>query len=333
MNVQLVKQNTKTKNNLAGTEIGLGLAALGRPEYINLRSHPDADKSIDAYRSNALRVMDYAYKNKIRHFDTAASYGKGEEFLLEWNNKHGYKDVKLSSKWGYSYVANWEIGFKGQHEIKEHSLAKLQEQWIEARKLLPALKLYQIHSATFESGILENADVLNALYEIKESTGVKLGLSVSGVKQSEILETALNIKIKGKTLFDSFQATFNILEQSTFRILQKIMQHNKKVIVKEGLANGRLFENKNYLHYKKLYDLLDRLSNKYGVGVDAIALRFIMDFLEPQLVLSGASTINQLNENIQARKFVLNKSEVSELQSFSSKRDKYWRERSLLLWH
>jgi hypothetical protein len=30
---------------------------------------------------------------------------------------------------GYTYVANWELGFSGTHEVKEHSLDKLLEQW------------------------------------------------------------------------------------------------------------------------------------------------------------------------------------------------------------
>jgi hypothetical protein len=29
---------------------------------------------------------------------------------------------------GYTYVANWELGFSGTHEVKEHSLDKLLEQ-------------------------------------------------------------------------------------------------------------------------------------------------------------------------------------------------------------
>lgn len=315
------------------TQIGLGLAALGRPEYINVRSYPDGDKSIEAYKSNAMKVMDYAYEHGVRYFDTAASYGKGEQFLLEWNTKHTYDDVKLSSKWGYSYVADWEIGFKGQHEIKEHSLAKLQEQWKEARKLLPALETYQIHSATFESGVLENSDVLQALNKIKEETGVKIGLSVSGANQSELLEAAFSININGIGLFDSYQATFNILEQSSYKILQKILDHKKNVIIKEGLANGRLFENKNYLNYKSLYMRLNELSIKYGVGADAIALRFIMDSLEPQLLLSGASNTTQLSQNLLANRFRLDSNEVSELKSFAKVPDQYWKERSLLLWN
>ena len=99
-------------------------------------------------------VLDEAYKMGVRYFDTAPSYGKGEAFLHEWNTKTNHPDVVLGTKWGYTYVANWELGFKGQHEIKEHSIEKLVGQWQVSKQMLPKLKYYQVHSATFESGIL-----------------------------------------------------------------------------------------------------------------------------------------------------------------------------------
>jgi aryl-alcohol dehydrogenase-like predicted oxidoreductase len=306
---------------------------LGRPEYINLRSQLDPDKSIEAYRENAFEVMDYAYKNGVRYFDAAASYGKGEQFLLDWNSERAYKDAHLSSKWGYSYVANWEIGFKGAHEIKEHSLTKLMEQWQKAREMLPALETYQIHSATFESAVLENTEILQMLYKIKESAGLKIGISVSGYNQSEVLRAALAVKVDGIPLFDSYQVTYNILEQSCFSILKEIIQSKKIVMVKEGLANGRLFENKKFVHYNHLYKLLRDLSKKYEVGPDAIALRFIMDSLQPQLVLSGAANTLQLSQNLKAANIKLDQNDLAKLSSLGINRDRYWKERSLLLWH
>ena len=111
------------------SKMGLGLAAIGRPEYINIRQEEDPDKSFSVYRDNAFRMLDHAYNKDIRHFDVAASYGKGEQFLLDWYRERGHTDVVLSSKWGYTYKANWEIGYRGAHEIKEHSLSKLREQW------------------------------------------------------------------------------------------------------------------------------------------------------------------------------------------------------------
>ena len=79
------------------------------------------------------------------------------------------------------------------HERKEHSLSVLQSQWQESQKNLgDYLKLYQIHSATLESAVLENTTVLNELANLK-SNGIAIGLSLSGVHQSKILQNALKI--------------------------------------------------------------------------------------------------------------------------------------------
>lgn len=58
---------------MSNTKIGLGLAALGRPEYINIRNGISQDKSQDAFTENAFSVLNFAYKHGIRYFDTAPS--------------------------------------------------------------------------------------------------------------------------------------------------------------------------------------------------------------------------------------------------------------------
>ncbi len=315
------------------TKIGLGLAALGRPEYINIRNGNSPNKSQEAFMENAFSVLNFAYKLGIRYFDTAPSYGKGEEFLTNWNSKYQHKDVTLSTKWGYTYVADWELGFSGAHEVKEHSLDKLKEQWQISKKLQPTLKIYQVHSATFESSILENKDVLKQLYEIKKQTGLQIGITTSGFYQSKIIEAALKVKLENEDLFDSFQVTFNILEQSTYAILNQLLHQGKTVIIKEALANGRLFKNDKFSHYQKLYDILDSLAKKYHVGTDAVALRFVIDNLEPTYLLSGASSKEQLEQNIKAQNFELQEEELKVLRSFNTDSQEYWEERSKLSWN
>ncbi len=315
------------------SKIGLGLAAIGRPEYINLRQDFDGDKSQEYYRNNAYQILDFAYAQGVRHFDTAPSYGKGEEFLQQWYRKNPYKDLLFSTKWGYTYVANWNLGYKEPHEVKEHSLKKLQEQWSVSKQLLPALKVYQIHSATFESGVLENTEVLHELYRIKKETGLKMGVSTSGARQTELLEYASQISIENKPLFDSFQVTFNMLETSTRKVLRELIQTGRIVIVKEALANGRIFRNAHYKHYGNLYTYLELLSKKYQVSVDAIALRFIIDDLQPEIVLSGASSMNQLSENLKALNFELEDQELTSLKNFAVDSKFYWNERKHLQWN
>lgn len=309
------------------TKIGLGLAAIGRPEYINIRDNTSIDKSFSAFKKNALEMLDFAYKIGVRYFDTAASYGKGEDFLKKWHNKTNHTDAVIGTKWGYTYVANWELGYSGKHEIKEHSLEKLKEQWQASKSLLPNLKIYQIHSATFDSGVLDNVDVLNELHKLKKTHNLKIGLTSSGSNQQEVIKKSLEIEIEGKALFDSYQVTYNILEQAAFPILEKLVASKKIVIIKEALANGRVF-------LKDLQsETLNQLAQKYKVGIDAVALRFVIDTLNPTYVLSGASTIDQLKENYKALDFQLTKSEIENLKMMKETSSTYWNERNKLSWH
>lgn len=317
---------------MKNTKLGLGLAALGRPDYINIRT-TNVNKSVAAFKENTFTMLDHAYELGIRYFDTAPSYGKGEQFLLDWKNQREHKDLVLGTKWGYTYVANWEIGFNGEHEIKEHSLAKLKEQWQTSKNLLPELGIYQVHSATLESGILDNTNVLEELYTIKKETGLTIGISTSGTQQSNVIEKALGIKVNGEDLFTSFQVTYNVLEQSTYPILNQLLKENKTVIIKESLANGRVFKSDAFKNYQKNYKTLEALANNHNVSVDAIALRFIIDALEPTYLLSGASNTVQLDSNYKALDIVLSKSDLEKLKQLKTNPNNYWEERSSLEWN
>ena len=127
-------------------------------------------------------------------------------------------------------------------------------------------------------------------------------------------------------LFDSFQVTYNVFEQSCFEQLQRIKESGKLIIIKEGLANGRVF-----LSSKPL-ELLSELASKYKVGVDAIALRFVMDSLDHEIVLSGASEAEHLKANLKARDFKLNAKELELLRKIAMLPGNYWSERSALAW-
>ena len=62
--------------------LGLGMAALGRPGYINLTHASDfADRSVGAMEAQAHAVLDAAYARGVRYFDAARSYGRAEAFL------------------------------------------------------------------------------------------------------------------------------------------------------------------------------------------------------------------------------------------------------------
>ena len=75
------------------------------------------------------------------------------------------------------------------------------------------------------------------------------------------------------------------------------------------------------------------MAKKYHVGTDAVALRFVIDNLEPTYLLSGASSKEQLEQNIKAQNFKLGKEELKVLNSFKIDSLEYWEERNKLAWN
>jgi aryl-alcohol dehydrogenase-like predicted oxidoreductase len=74
------------RTGLQVTPLGLGLAALGRPAYINLGREEDLgdDRTVPTLRREAYDVLDAAYEAGVRYIDAARSYGLSEEFLAGW---------------------------------------------------------------------------------------------------------------------------------------------------------------------------------------------------------------------------------------------------------
>tara|TARA_B100000809_G_scaffold265167_1_gene323149 strand:- start:455 stop:1396 length:942 start_codon:yes stop_codon:yes gene_type:complete len=311
-------------------KIGLGTAAIGRPQYINIKLQQsqiafDREKFIIKGKN----LLTEAYQKGVRHFDTAPGYGIAEQILLEWIKENNPSGITISTKWGYTYVANFDPAAK-VHEVKEHTLKNLNKQWAYSSQFLPFLNIYQIHSATIESGVLENKEVLNRLFEIKAKHNIELGLSTSGANQNEIIQKALAISLNGKELFDSFQVTYNLFDQSLFKIKNELI--NKKIIVKEALANGRVFPNDKFPNYQAAYQGLSRLAIKYQVGIDAIALRFCIDSINPYMVLSGASEEAHLIANLEVSNIELSTTDLNQIRELAVSPAAYWKERKQLEW-
>ncbi|MCD9634290.1 aldo/keto reductase, partial [Tenacibaculum maritimum] len=197
--------------------IGLGTAAIGRPSYINIKDTFSKTKTFSqsAFKKKGIALLDIAYENGIRYFDTAPGYGIAETLLIDWVKTKNDPSILVGSKWGYTYTANFDPNAI-QHEIKEHSLSKLNAQWQVSKQLLPYLRFYQIHSATLATGVLENQEILEKLHQLKTVHNLQIGITTSGANQTAILQKALSIKIAGVALFSVFQCTYNPLEQSIY---------------------------------------------------------------------------------------------------------------------
>jgi aryl-alcohol dehydrogenase-like predicted oxidoreductase len=168
--------------------LSVGTAALGRPAYLNLDHAKEiSDASVDGMRNLTHDVLDAAYAGGVRHFDTARSYGLAESFLSDWLGRKGYSDVVVTSKWGYRYVGDWQID-NFPHEIKDLSFEAFLEQSRETvQKFGNLLTGYQIHSATIDSGVLQDRGVLQALAHGKPRPSARCSTSVHQVRYLSVL--------------------------------------------------------------------------------------------------------------------------------------------------
>ena len=313
-------------------QLGLGTAALGRPQYINVRQESCDNSDLEMFRKQSFKVLENAYNSGIRYFDTAPGYGLAEELVLEWLQTKNDTSIEIGTKWGYTYTANFDVNAT-VHEVKEHSLSKLKEQWNFSKQLLPYLNVYQIHSTTLETGVLENTAVLEYLAFLKKEHHLKIGLTTTGTNQVEVLKKGLSVLVDGKQLFDLFQVTYNFLDQSLREISAELIRQNKTIVIKEALANGRIFRNSNYPHYDKMYACLEDLAKKNKVGIDAISLQYCAQTIPESIILSGASSCNQLEENLKTNDFSLSNEEIEILNSFKVTPEFYWKERKQLQWN
>jgi aryl-alcohol dehydrogenase-like predicted oxidoreductase len=311
------------------------LAALGRPGYINLEHGEDLghEYSDEAMQAQAHSVLDAAWQAGIRYFDAARSYGRAEEFLAAWLALRELtpEDVTVGSKWGYTYTAGWQVDAP-VHEVKDLSLSVLRRQRAESDANLGRyLKLYQVHSATLDSGIFENREVLHELAALRKS-GLAIGLTLSGPRQAETLERAMQVELDGRPVFDCVQATWNLLEVSAGEALQAAHQAGMGVIVKEALANGRLTVKNDDPAFAPRRALLEAAAGELRTSLDALSLAAVLAQPWADVVLSGAATPEQLTSNVSALDIAWQPEIAGLLAPLSQPSQEYWAERSALPW-
>jgi len=332
----------------ARARLGLGLAALGRPGYVTLNHATDLAGDYDPAKMEAHThdVLDAAFDAGIRYVDAARGYGRAEDFLASWlrDRKIEPGEVVVASKWGYTYTAGWSTTAK-LHELKDHSLAAFERQLAESvERLGRYLSLYQIHSVTADGKTLEDDALIDAIARLKER-GIRPGLTVSGAGQAVAIRQSLKVRRDGDRVFDSVQATWNLLERGAESALEDAHSAGLKVVVKESLANGRLTDRgkgegeegrgKGEEAEVLLPSLarIGKIAEERGTTIDKLALAAALSRPWATFVLSGAATVDQLRSNVTALDFNLDAELEEELRSLSISSDEYWHARSSFKWN
>jgi len=322
---------------LVVSRLGVGLAAVGRPGYITLGRGEDlpAARTVEALWGRSVEVLDAARAAGVRYFDVARSYGRAEEFLGRWLRERGVRrdSATVGSKWGYRYTAEWRVD-AAVHEQKELSLERFEGQLAESRALLGSwLDLYQIHSATAESGCFDDVRLLRALVDGRRRGDYRaVGVTLSGPSSEATLALAVAARVDGERVFDVVQATFNCLEPSLARGLAAAHAAGLGVIVKEAFANGRLTDANHRPEDTALVARLRAHGAALGLALDQLAVAFVLAHPFVDVVLSGAATTAQLASHTAAVSRPLDADATAALAPEAETPARYWQTRSTLPW-
>jgi aryl-alcohol dehydrogenase-like predicted oxidoreductase len=313
--------------------VGLGLAALGRPAYITAGRDEDLgqDRTVAQMERRSHEVLDTAYEAGVRYVDVARSYGLAEAFLSSWLGSRDipFGALTVGSKWGYVYTGGWRMDVD-VHEVKDHSVGTFRRHLGETCELLGDwLTLYQIHSVTADDDTLGDRALLGELWRLHDD-GLRVGLTVSGPRQAEVVWRALEVEEDGRNPFSSVQATWNLLDPSVSPALADASDRGWTVIVKEVLANGRLTPHD--VGVCAAADPLGSVAARHRVGGDAVAVAAALANPWASTVLSGAATSSQLLSNLIATTVKLTADDLTELGSLAETPDNYWAARSARPW-
>jgi aryl-alcohol dehydrogenase-like predicted oxidoreductase len=241
------------------------------------------------------------------------------------NGRPDIDDIVIGSKWGYTYTAGWTTDAE-QHEVKDHTVETYDRQRAETDALLgDRLDLYQIHSVTPDSPALTDKELHARLAEAA-AQGLSIGFSTSGPAQADAVRAALAVTVDGEPLFRTVQSTYNALETSAGPALAEAHDAGLTVIVKEGMANGRLAE-------PYAPDALKDVARETSLGCDAVALALILRRPWAGVVLSGAATTTQLASNLHAAVVDLDEDQLTRLAALVEEPRAYWERRGQLPWH
>jgi aryl-alcohol dehydrogenase-like predicted oxidoreductase len=331
-------ETTEIEESIA-SRLGLGLAAIGRPAYITAGRAKDlgegADRSVDALRARAHKLLDAAWWLGIRYVDAARSYGFAEQFLGSWLAAHpGYRDeLTIGSKWGYEYSGDWQLDAP-QQERKDHSPAMFDRQWAETLEALGTEPdVYLVHSLTMQSPALDDSVLLDRLRSLRDS-GVRVGFSTSGPEQAAVIERALGMV---DSPFSAVQSTWNLLEPSVGDALAAANDAKWLVVVKEVLANGRLTNRATGADAGSVDGSIPdaaaaaaaALAAEDGQRLDGFAIGTAVAHPWADIVLTGAVTRKQLKQNLDARAPSIDEERLATL---AVPAEQYWAARAARPW-
>lgn len=259
----------------------------------------------------------------IKYFDTADCYGFGlSEELLSNCLKEKRKQVTISTKFGIRWNDSGQIW----KDISPEYLNVALEASLRRLKL-DFIPIYFVH---WPDGKTPIYDVMEKMLRMKEEGKIgAIGISNFSIEQIELALQVCSIQF--------IQTKFNLIEKNIlYNIMDLCKRENIKIIcwgaLSDGLLAGKFNMNTSFsdddhrsrnsqFMGNKFLDNLDRveklkdIANRYSVLPAQLALRWVLDTDGVNLVIFGAKTQRQVNNNLGCIDFSLSREDYIEIDS------------------
>jgi len=299
------------KTGMQVSEIGFGAWAIGGNAHGNSYGPTDDAESIRAVR----RAVDLG----CTFFDTADVYGWGHsEEILGIAVEGSRNGVQIATKVGGDFYhggvrMNFDPGYVAF--ALERSLRRLRTEYVD---------LYQLHNPPI--------DVMGdpATYEVLENLRAEGKVLHYGVSIHQPVEAQI-VAETGKAA--SIQLPFSIFRQEWIDdVFPEAASRGLGVVAREPLANGflaatmtanREFPRGDIRHHwprsmvAAKVDAVRRIGSlviRDGQTLPQVALRFVLAFPEVSVVIPGAKTVAQVEENVGSAEGRLTAEEIQHLR-------------------
>lgn len=273
------------RTGLKVSEIGLGALEVGRPWGIR----SDSDPGLPPSESAAHEFLNSTLDSGVNLIDTAAAYWASEERIGRFLSQRRDEYV-LATKWGEWCDENgsvYDYTPAAMSSFLEKSLLNLQTDVID---------LYQIHSGPLD--VIRSDDVIAAMVTAKEQGKIRYtGVSCAAREAVAAIESGH---------FDAIQISYSLLDRTMEeQVLPLARQHNVGVIVKDGLAAGRLTSKidrlgEDHADIKRKVSRLRDLAREWGMSLPEMSLRFVLSNQSVSSVIAGTRSSAHLQENLKA---------------------------------
>ena len=270
--------------------------------------------------TESIRTLHKALDLGVNFIDTADSYGDGhsEELIGKVLKERGDKETIIATKFGWDFYGRGGIKSNLKRDYiffaVEGSLKRLGRDWID---------LYQVHNSRPDA--IKEYDVYETLEKLKKQGKIRF-YGVSAFYLNDGIEA---IKTGNP---DTIQVVYNILDQEAGNeLFPQALNYNIGIIAREplasGIISGKYDENskfpksdhrrgwsKSFLEERARKVSKLKFLEKEGRSLTQAAIRFTLYNEAVSVVIPGAKTERQVEENVKAGEVELEASELKRLE-------------------